>query len=142
MTLLKSGKLSKSTNSMLCPYCGEKVDLVNGRKIYPHRPDLENKMFYLCQPCNAYVGCHPRSTKPLGYLADSNLRKLRSYAHEFFDPLWKNKIFKTRTKAYKWLSQGLGIPQEETHIAMFNEKQCNDVIKLVMEYRKSLKYGK
>jgi hypothetical protein len=132
-------KSSRSTSSLECPYCKSRANLVTGLKIYPHRKDLSDKFFYLCQPCDAYVGCHPRSKTPLGTLANGSLRKLRAYAHEFFDPLWKNKIFKTRTKAYKWLSEQMGTTIDDTHIAMFNEEQCKKVIEKVREYKYKLK---
>lgn len=51
-----------------CVQCQQNVDaeLKTGDIIYPHRPDLANKNFYLCPHCKNYVGCHPNTTKPLG----------------------------------------------------------------------------
>ena len=37
---------------MKCPYCGKDVHLVTGEEIYPHRDDLHNKNFWLCEPCS------------------------------------------------------------------------------------------
>ena len=39
-----------------CPYCGKDAALVTGDKIYPHRPDLYDRNFWLCTACDAYVG--------------------------------------------------------------------------------------
>lgn len=58
-----------------CPYCGKDSVLVNGHVIYPHRPDLLEKKFYWCKPCDAYVGCHPGTANPLGRLANAELRR-------------------------------------------------------------------
>lgn len=111
----------------ICPYCGYESELVKGDKIYPHRKDLYDKNFYLCGADNAYVGCHGNSTKPLGRLADANLRKMKSAAHAAFDPLWKSgKI--SRSDAYRILSERLGIKREECHIGMFSPFQCQRVI--------------
>lgn len=52
-----------------CAYCGKPAALVTGRKIYPHRQDLWDKKIWECAPCEALVGCHPGTIKPLGRLA-------------------------------------------------------------------------
>ncbi|MGV7078443.1 zinc-finger-containing protein [Testudinibacter sp. P80/BLE/0925] len=110
----------------LCPYCGKFSAKVTGKKVYPHRKDLYGKTFYLCEPCNAYVGCHPNTDKPLGRLADEQLRTEKKKAHSAFDPIWR-KGFMKRVEAYAWLSETLGIPKSETHIGMFDVDMCKKV---------------
>lgn len=132
---------------MICPYCGKKAALVNGLVIYPKRPDLSSLSFYQCAPCNAYVGCHKGTTKPLGRLADAELRKWKRAAHSQFDKIWKG--FKERNlgdvkemtfsnpfeapktqgrmsrgMAYKYLAESLGIQQDACHIGMFTVDLC------------------
>jgi hypothetical protein len=114
----------------ICPYCHNRSKQVTGEAIYPHREDLFNLTFYSCDPCGAYVGCHGTSNKPLGRLANAQLRQAKSAAHRAFDPLWRNKIM-TRQKAYKWLAQSLQINGKNCHIGMFDVKQCEKVIELV-----------
>lgn len=104
---------------MDCPYCGKNAPLVWGDKVYPHRPDLHDKRFYLCEPCNAYVGCHKDTNKAFGTLANAELRKARSAAHAEFDPLWQMGYMK-RTDAYSWLASELGIPVKQAHIGMMD----------------------
>lgn len=118
-----------------CPYCGKVSDLVTGKTIYPNRFDLHKKQFYNCAPCGAYVGCHSGTTKPLGRLANAELRKAKQAAHSAFDPLWQRKIIKdnmckskARSLGYKWLSEQLNIAFEDCHIGMFNVEQCNRVV--------------
>ena len=41
-----------------CPYCDREPLLVKGDVIYPKRQDLVNNLYWLCKPCDAYVGCH------------------------------------------------------------------------------------
>jgi len=113
-----------------CPYCGAVSQLVDGSVIYPHRPDLREKQFYLCKPCDAYVGCHPGTTRPLGRLADAKLRAAKKAAHANFDRLWKSGEM-GRSVAYAKLSKLMSIPADQTHIGMFNVEQCFQVIKLV-----------
>ena len=111
----------------ICPYCGYESELVKGDKIYPHRPDLHSKNFYLCGADDAYVGCHGSTTKPLGRLANAHLRKMKSAAHRSFDPLWKSgKI--SRSEAYKILANRLNVNDADCHIGMFSPFQCQQVI--------------
>lgn len=110
-----------------CPYCGEASKLVGGDVIYPHRPDLYDKKFYQCSPCGAYVGCHKGTEKPLGRLANAELRRAKMAAHGAFDPIWRNGGMK-RSNAYAWLAQQLGLSEEECHIGMFDVDRCKQVV--------------
>jgi hypothetical protein len=113
--------------SVVCDYCGKDAPLVSGKTVYPHRPDLYAKQFYQCGPCDAMVGCHPGTTKPLGRLANAELRKAKMAAHAAFDPIWKGGKMK-RGSAYAWLADQLGIRQQECHIGMFDVAMCARVI--------------
>lgn len=113
---------------MVCAYCGEWGELVTGQDIYPHRPDLYEKKFYRCAPCNAYVGCHPGTAEPLGRMANAELRQAKSAAHAAFDPLWKSRKMR-RNKAYAWLAERLGVSRENCHIGMFDVDQCRRVVR-------------
>lgn len=116
-----------------CHHCRGVAKLVGGKVIYPHRPDLFNKNFFLCTPCNAYVGCHGNSCRPLGTPANEKLRKLRQQAHAAFDPMWKGKPWGARKSEYAWLSEALGISLRKTHIGMFDESTCLQVVQLCKE---------
>jgi hypothetical protein len=84
----------------ICPYCGQQSTLVNGKAVYPHRRDLSDKQFWLCRPCAAFVGCYPRSTTPMGSIANAELRKERSKVHTVFDPIWKSGVHLERKLIY------------------------------------------
>lgn len=115
----------------ICPYCKEPSVMVDGEHVYPHREDLHHKVFYVCTPCDARVGCHPGTDKPLGRLANSDLRKAKQAAHAAFDPLWRElDLFKNRRKAYAWLSEQLGISKKKCHIGMFDEPTCRRAQKI------------
>lgn len=113
----------------LCPYCGVFSKKVTGEVIYPHRPDLHHKTFYQCQPCDAYVGTHPGTDKPLGGLADATLRHYKSKVHQAFDPLWRTGVF-TRKEAYARLAFLMGLPVEDCHIGMFTVEDCHKALEL------------
>ena len=121
--------------SLNCPYCGKPAMLVDGRAIYPSRPDLAYLKFWQCKPCDAYVGCHKKGapigrgvrsdgTVPLGRMADMYLRGWKSNVHQVFDPLWKDGYMRDRNTAYAWLAKKMGIPVAECHIGMFTIERC------------------
>ena len=116
----------------ICPYCQQKAQLVNGKEIYPHRPDLYSLKFWLCRPCDAYVGTHKNSLihKPLGVLANLELRKAKTNLHRIFDPIWKYGNM-DRKEAYQWLSKKLGINESNCHIGMFDLSTCKRAEKII-----------
>lgn len=117
-----------------CSHCGKPARLVSGRTIYPNREDLFHKKYWNCFPCAAYVGCHPNSIKPLGTLANAELRQMRKDTHHAFDPLWKNGSL-TRKEAYYELAKYLDIPVYKCHIGLFTIRDCIKVIKFVEEIK-------
>lgn len=124
------------TIRVVCPYCDKPAALVTGAAIYPHRPDLFGKKFWQCAPCKAHVGCHAAGngegdgTKPLGRLANDELRRWKSKAHAAFDPLWKARTMR-RKEAYGWLAQSLGISAANCHIGMFDVDLCKRTVEAV-----------
>lgn len=121
----------------ICPYCNTFSVPVTGKEIYPHRPDLAYKQFYACpKDCDAYVGCHPESNRPLGRLANKGLRQAKSAAHRAFDPFWKGATSTmTRKEAYTWIAEELGIDVKECHIGLFDEAKCNAVMRICKNKR-------
>lgn len=117
-----------------CAYCQQPTQLVGGDVIYPHRLDLAEKKFYLCEPCGAYVGCHPGTETPLGRVANAELRKAKMEAHAAFDPLWKEGGMK-RKEAYAWLRGELGLAEDECHIGMFDVDRCQEIVRLCLKKR-------
>ncbi len=113
-----------------CPYCKVKAVKVSGMEIYPHRPDLHKKMFYSCPECDAYVGTHTVSGKPLGTLANGELREKRRKLHVVFEPLW-NGTQGTRREAYTWLASKLNIPEAACHIGMFDSAACDKALEII-----------
>jgi hypothetical protein len=134
-----------SVPSITCNYCGGSATLVTGAEVYPHRNDLGGKHLYLCKPCDAWVGCHPGTTKPLGRLANAELRAWKSRAHAAFDPLWRAKMLQgfckkhARDYGYKWLSEQLGIARYACHIGMFDVEQCKRVVEICKQYSSNLR---
>jgi hypothetical protein len=107
---------------MKCTYCGQPTQLVTGAKIYPHLSAYHDKLYYSCQECNAYVGCHKDGT-PLGTPANARLRWQRQQVHSVLDPIWKSGRIK-RSAVYAWLAQRMQLTSEQCHVGMFDENQC------------------
>lgn len=128
------------TDCIDCPYCQRPAKLVSGLITYPHRNDLKDKLFWHCAQCNAFVGCHPGTERPLGELANAELRRLRMYCHAGFDVLWKKGDMK-RTQAYAWLAGELKIKQDDCHIGSFNEDQCLLVLRILDQRRKGMSHA-
>ena len=122
-----------------CHYCHADAELVSGAFIYPHRPDLDSLRFWRCAPCGAYVGCHKAGvgqgdgTRPLGRLANAELRKAKKEAHAAFDPIWKEGCMNRRL-AYAWLAEQLDLPFERTHIGEFDTTTCARVVAACKTY--------
>ncbi len=126
----------------ICAYCGVRSKLVTGKELYPHRPDLYSLNFYQCAPCDAHVGCHKGTLKPLGRLANAELRKMKSATHAVFDPIWKSRYDRkkqlnpsykkamARGGRYKKLAELLGIEVKDCHIGMFDVATCQRVIRI------------
>ena len=120
----------------ICKYCGGVIRLVPATTIYgeaTERLGMEHEYIYQCQNCNARAGCHKGTTRPLGDVANEVLRLKRMETHKVFDTFWKSQHM-TRSRAYKWLSEQMGIPKEEAHIGGFEMDACEHLIQLCRDY--------
>lgn len=116
----------------ICRYCGGVIRLAPARKIYGASTDrlgLAGENIYLCQNCNARVGCHKGTNRPLGNVANEVLRLKRRETHQVFDQYWQSSGL-SRTKAYKWLTGQMNLPEKNAHIGGFEMDQCQQVIDL------------
>ena len=123
----------------ICRYCGGVIRLVPAAKIYGtaavKRLGLEKEYIYQCQNCNARVGCHKGTTRPLGNVANETLRLKRMETHRVFDAFWKNRGLR-RSQGYRWLAEQMDLPKSRTHIGGFEMDQCQKVIDLCEQAEK------
>ena len=116
----------------ICRYCGGVIRMVPARAVYGSavkRLGLEKEYIYQCQNCNARVGCHKGTTRPLGNVANETLRLKRMETHQVYDAFWKRSGM-TRTQAYKWLAEQMNLTEDRAHIGSFEMYQCQMVIEL------------
>jgi zinc-finger-containing domain len=120
-----------------CPYCRIPAKLVDDSAIYGRS---YGKKFWLCGTCGAYVGCHKAGSgdKPLGRLANPELRKLKIRGHELFDAFWRAAVLhrgwskgKARNTAYKWLAKEMNIDPSLCHFGMMGPDRCSRAIRIL-----------
>lgn len=132
--------------TITCPYCNSIATLENSIKVYKK----DYGLMYICgnyPDCDAYVGVHKNTTKPLGRLSNKELRKWKNKAHAVFDPLWQRKLEKRRKErgekykkvwargsGYKWLALQLGIEMKDCHIGMFDIELCKKTVEICTPY--------
>lgn len=112
-----------------CDYCGGPAPLIDSVEIYQY---TSYGLVYYCEKCGAWVGVHKGTCKPLGRLANAELRRAKMETHRFFDPIWKNPrmlgYMGSRNNAYAWLARKLGIPRSECHIGMMDVETCRRAV--------------
>lgn len=122
-----------------CCTCEKEVNAEKkfGSYVYPHRPDLKHKIFFVCQTCGNFVGQNTKSGRPLGVIPTKEISSFRQTIHGLIDPLWQDgKI--SRSRLYAELSKQLGY---EYHTAnLMSIEECKKVIKIAIQMRGKL-YG-
>jgi len=127
--------MSETKNEFTIIYCCvcEKyivARLSSGKEIYPHRKDLYNLPFWVCDSCKNYVGTHRGTTNPLGVIPSKEIRQLRQKIHLLLDPLWKMGKIK-RSVLYKEISERIGKEYHTAHIKSIEEG--NNIINIIKE---------
>ena len=128
--------------ALLCSYCNAPaVFHASSAAVYGGR---DYGPVWACTPCQAWVGCHGTTDKPLGRLANKALRQAKMAAHAAFDPIWQAKqrrdgLIKghARGKGYKWLAAQLGIEPAHCHVGMMNEGMCRRVVEVCQPFRRA-----
>lgn len=115
----------------VCRYCAGKVRKGSTRELF----ESSDQVIYICTNCNAYVRCHERTGLPMGKLANAALRLKRRETHAVFDALWQGRGW-SRSEAYRWLAQVMGLPESDAHIGNFEMDECTAVIRLCYEQQR------
>lgn len=63
------------------------------------------------------------------YLSDQAMRDLKHAAHDAFDALWRSCAM-SRSDAYHWLQEVMGVAKDQAHIQHFTADQCERVVGL------------
>ncbi|WP_404317482.1 zinc-finger-containing protein [Klebsiella oxytoca] len=109
---------------VVCPYCNNSALLAKGSQIhFKSYYFKDNKYYWICQACEAWVGCHKNSGRPMGIPAKSDLRKMRKKVHLKYE-YYLNKEKMSRNEAYLWFCRKLNCNICECHIGYFDEAMC------------------
>ena len=99
----------------ICRYCGGVVRLAPAAEVYgvaaARRLGIEREKFYQCQNCNARVGCHKGTTRPLGNLANETLRLKRKERGLSQEEL-ASRLHVVRQTISKW-EKGMSVSDSE-----------------------------
>lgn len=114
---------------VFCTYCGKEAEWVENKEIYG-RNYGKSYMCWLCRDCDAFVGCHNNTKRPLGTFANRELRSLRKQVHLYIDQFWKNGQLK-RALVYSRISKELGF---QYHTGESTIETCKKVLALPSEF--------
>jgi hypothetical protein len=110
-----------------CIECADDVEarLTNGGEVYPHRKDLSIQGFWICDKCKNFVGTHYKSntpTRPLGVIANQEVKNERIKIHAKLDPLWRSGVY-DRKSLYRQISDMIGRPFHTSDVRSVEEAQ-------------------
>lgn len=106
-----------------CPYCHKSdIRLMSHLEFYG-KEFKKNGKLYVCQNCQARVGCHPNTEIPLGQLSDEELRGLRIKIHDIIDKYWNDKT--GRDIVYKKLIGRYGNP---FHVGFLDNERARYIL--------------
>lgn len=124
----------KSKNAIFCVACKKHIQpqRCTGETVYPNRPDLYAKQFFVCPYCGNYVGAHADG-RPLGTIPTLELRRARIMVHSLIDGYWlPTRDTNKRRELYAAISNHIG---KEYHTGELNSiDECNKVIKFYREH--------
>lgn len=138
--MLKNGQV-------LCDYCKQPAELVRKHKTHVGGNEMR-AWFWECKPCEAWVKAHHNSPtkKPMGRLANYELRAARNAAYNAFNPLWQAMVDRVmrengaslgkgvRGKAYQWLAEKMGIDPMECDFLYFDIDRCQQVVEICRQH--------
>ena len=105
-----------------CPYCHANASLRPASVVYGLNRRSQGKFLYLCDrwpACDAYVSAHDRTHRPMGTLANGDLRHKRILAHRALEQLRQSRHME-KWEVYIWLQAKLGLDERQTHIGQFS----------------------
>lgn len=127
--------------AIYCCGCNGFVEarLTNGEEVYPHRENLYELPFWVCDSCRNYIGCHHKTknrTRPLGVISTPELKKAKIAIHALLDPLWQNGQI-ARKELYRLLSTELGCEYHTGEIRTIEDARI--VYRLLVNIKLELK---
>ncbi len=123
--------------TVFCPYCHSKAILRPARFVHEKNTIVTGKHLYVCAnwpTCDAYVSAHDHNLRPMGVLANGELRNQRILAHRALER-YRKVTGMTKRELYIWLRTKLDLAEKDAHVAAFTDEQCSQVIRLCEDVR-------
>lgn len=121
-------KKKKQTEKLYCPYCGRMAVLRPAKHVYGSRNLDSGNYLYVCSgypSCDSYIGVHKKTMRPMGTLANGDLRHKRIEAHRALNQV-VNSGMMTKKGIYIWLQNRFGLREKDMHIGKFSEYRCEE----------------
>ena len=102
-------KKKQQNEKLYCPYCGRLAVLRPAEYVYGKRNLNPDNYLYVCSGypfCDSYIGVHKKSMRPMGTLANGDLRHKRIEAHRALNKVVQTGIM-TKHGVYIWLQNRL-----------------------------------
>ena len=113
-----------------CPYCNSPAILRPAGTVYGRNVKTKGSHLYVCShwpECDAYVAAHKSDNRPMGTLANGDLRHKRILAHKAMEE-YRAKPRMDKWGLYLWLQGKLNLDSRHAHVGMFTEEQCDRVM--------------
>ena len=114
-------KKKQQNEKLYCPYCGGLAVLRPAEYVYGERNLNPDNYLYVCSgypSCDSYIGVHKKSMRPMGTLANGDLRHKRIEAHRALNKVVQAGIM-TKHGAYIWLQNRLCLREKDMHIGIY-----------------------
>lgn len=121
--------------NVTCPYCSAKAVLRPANTVYGISERSSGKHLYVCAnwpKCDAYVSAHRGDRRPMGRLANGDLRHKRILTHRAMED-YRKLTRMDKWALYIWLQGKMNMDEKQIHIANFNEEMCDRVIAICRE---------
>lgn len=111
-----------------CDFCDSPVNLRENKEVYGKNFG-QWPWIYLCSNdnCKAFISCIKGTYKPVGTLANHELRELRKQISLWLRQLVEEGPF-TEIGAKDWCAAWIGVKLDEFKIAKLSVKQCQTII--------------
>lgn len=116
-----------------CLACEKVVQgrLTTGKEVYPDKPDLKRRRFYICDSCKGFIGCHDwKKCKnvPIGSIPTPEIAEKRREVFEALKPIIDAKVI-SKKRLYNELGKAL---DKDFNIASIEtEKEADIAIKAI-----------
>lgn len=116
-------------NIVLCPYCNRKARLITGKQLYRSIKRIKHYRFWRCDSCDAHAKCS-RDGKPIGSLANAELRQLRRKAHDLMEWIVASGTM-DESELHKMLCQSVGRKSKRVMLVHYSKDDCQAIVDLL-----------